>query len=155
MGKAISDWKLLPKDTMTATVQEAVNRNLESGFSFLFLRCGGIFQALTFPPILKKVEDGKNRSGININVITFDSISRPHFYRTLPRAVEALKKINQDANIKATTMDFELVQSIGQQTFDILRPFFSGVLKGELANILCRRLYLGGHTTLLPDESVA
>ncbi|KAJ7389021.1 hypothetical protein OS493_034155 [Desmophyllum pertusum] len=59
MGKAVSDWKPLPKDTMTATVQEAIKTNLEKGFSFLFIRCGSIFQALTFPPILKKVEDGK------------------------------------------------------------------------------------------------
>ena len=31
-------------------------------------------------------------------------------------------------------MDFELFQSVGQQTFDNLRPFFSGVMKGELCN---------------------
>ena len=63
-----------------------------------------------------------------------DSISRPHFYRTLPRATEALRKILQDPSIKATAMDFELLQSVGQQTFDNLRPFFSGVMKGELFN---------------------
>ncbi|XP_078343835.1 uncharacterized protein LOC144629491 [Oculina patagonica] len=60
-----------------------------------------------------------------------DSISRPHFYRILPRAVEALRKIVQDPNIKGTALDFELVQSIGQQTFENLRPFFSGVLKDD------------------------
>ncbi|KAJ7389015.1 ligand-gated sodium channel [Desmophyllum pertusum] len=118
MGKAVSDWKPLPKDTMTATVKEAIKTNLEKGFSFLFIRCGSIFQALTFPPILKKVEDGKKRS---------DRIS----IETLPRAVEAFKKINEDPNIKATAMDFELVQSIGQQTFENLRPFFSSVLKDD------------------------
>ena len=135
MGKAVSDWKTLPEDTLTAAVQEAVNTNLEKGFSFLFLRCscifGSIFQTLTFPPIVKKVEDGQRKRGININVIMLDSISRPHFYRIMPRAVEALRKIVQDPSIKATALDFELVQSIGQQTFENLRPFFSGVLKGE------------------------
>ena len=134
MGKAVSDWKPLPKDTLTSAVQEAINTNLEKGFSFLFLRCGSIFQALSFPPILKKVEDRKSKGAININVIMLDSISRPHFYRILPRAVEALRKITQDPNINATALDFELVQSIGQQTFENLRPFFSGVLKGELSS---------------------
>ena len=136
MGKAVSDWKTLPKATLTAAVQEAVKTNLEEGFNFLFLRCssifGSIFQTLTFPPVLKKVEDGQPKRGIDINVIMLDSISRPHFYRIMPRAVEALRKIGQDPNIKATALDFELVQSIGQQTFENLRPFFSGVLKGEL-----------------------
>ena len=61
-----------------------------------------------------------------------DSISRPHFYRTMRKATEALKKISEDPTIKATALDFELVQSIGQQTFENLRPFFSGVLKGVL-----------------------
>ena len=135
MGKAASDWKTLPKDTLTTAVQEAVKTNLEKGFSFLFLRCscifGSIFQTLTFPPIIKKVEDGQRKRGIDINVIMLDSISRPHFYRVMPRAVEALRKIVQDPNINATALDFELVQSIGQQTFENLRSFFSGVLKGE------------------------
>ena len=86
---------------------------------------------LSFPPTFKKVEDGKSRSAININVIMLDSISRPHFYRSLPRAVKAFRTITEDPNIKATALDFELDQSIGQQTFENLRPFFSGVLKGE------------------------
>ena len=141
MGKAVSDWKPLPSDTVTAKVQEAVKTNLERGFAFLFLRCGSIFQVLTFPPILKKAEDDKTKGGININVIMLDSISRPHFYRILPRAVESLRKIVQDPNKKATVLDFELVQSIGQQTFENLRPFFSGVLKGEFS-FLCI-CYLG------------
>ena len=140
MGKAVSDWKTLPKKTLTAEVQDAVKTNLERGFSFLFLRCdsifGSIFQTLTFPPVLKKVAEGKSKHGIDINVIMLDSISRPHFYRIMPRAVEALRKIAQDPNIKATALDFELVQSIGQQTFENLRPFFSGVLKGE-CSFLC------------------
>ena len=143
MGKAVSDWKPLPKDTITANVQEAVKTNLERGYSFLFLRCGEIFQVLTFPPILKKVAEGKSKSRININVIMLDSISRPHFYRILPRAVESLRKIVQDPNIKATVLDFELVQSIGQQTFENLRPFFSGVLKGECGFVCSCNL---GHT---------
>ena len=147
ISEAVSDWKLMPKDTITAKVQEAVKTNLERGFSFLFLGCGSTFQVLTFPPILKKVVEGKSKGGININVIMLDSISRPHFYRILPRAVESLRKIVQDPNIKATVLDFELVQSIGQQTFENLRPFFSGILKGDLTVVffvgVIHAVYLG------------
>ena len=146
MGKAVSDWKPLPKDIITANVQEAVKTNLERGFSFLFLGCGSMFQVLTFPPILKKVVEGKSKGGININVIMLDSISRPHFYRILPRAAESLRKIVQDPNIKATVLDFELVQSIGQQTFENLRPFFSGVLKGELTVVFVVGVICIAHT---------
>ena len=42
-----------------------------------------------------------------------------------------LRRIAQDPDIKATALDFELLQSVGQQTFDNMRPFFSGVIKGK------------------------
>ena len=99
----------------------------------MFLKCGNIYQALSFPPIFKENENAEGRSAINVNIIMLDSISRPHFYRTMRKATEALKKISEDPKIKSTYLDFELVQSIGQQTFENLRPFFSGVLKGVFA----------------------
>lgn len=132
MGKAVDVWETLPKDTLTYKVQEAVKTNLERGFTFLFLRCGNIYQALSFPPVFKENENAKGINAINVNIIMLDSVSRPHFYRIMPKATEALRKILEDSTIKATFLDFELVQSIGQQTFENLRPFFSGVLKGTL-----------------------
>ncbi|CAH3133546.1 unnamed protein product [Pocillopora meandrina] len=131
MGKAVDDWETLPKEKVTYKVQEAVKTNLENGFNFLFLKCGNIYQALSFPPIFKEKENAEGRSAINVNIIMLDSISRSHFYRTMRKATEALKKISEDPKIKSTYLDFELVQSIGQQTFENLRPFFSGVLKDD------------------------
>ena len=75
-----------------------------------------------------------------------DSISRPHFYRILPRSVGSLRKIVLDPDIKATVLDFELVQSIGQQTFENLRPFFSGILKGEHTEIFFVGVIWVAHT---------
>lgn len=140
MGKSVTNWNTLSKDRLAASVQEAVKTNQERGFDFLFLRCGSNLQVFSFPPIFKKVEDGKTRNNINVNVIMLDSISRPHFYRTMPRVVGAFKKINEDANIKARALDFELDQSIGQQTFENIRPFFSGVLKGEYNSFFTREI---------------
>ena len=130
MGKAVTKWKRLSKKQIDRTVRTAVKTNLERGFSFLFLRCGEIFQVLSFPPVLKKVNGGQKRTKINLNVILLDSISRPHFYRILPRAVKALHDISHNAKIQATALDFELLQSIGQQTFENMRPFFCGVVEG-------------------------
>ena len=130
LGK-VTDWLPLLKKNFTVNMQEAVEENRNNGFGFLYIRCGDILQSLIFPPILKREENGNNRSNINVNVIVLDSIARPHFYRILPRSVSALRKIAQDPEIKVTALDFELLQSVGEHTFDNIRPFFSGVIKGK------------------------
>ena len=130
MGK-VTDWIPTSKVTITGTVQEAVKTNQKNGFGFLYIKCGNILQSLIFPPILKKVENDSERNNINVNVVVLDSVARPHFYRILPRSVAVLRRIAQDPDIKATALDFELFQSVGQQSFDNLRPFFSGVIKGK------------------------
>lgn len=133
MGK-ISEWTDLSKETIVTTMEKAVETSRKNGFGFLFLRCGNILQVLTFPPVLQEVEGGDNKKQISVNVISMDSLSRPHFYRSLPRAVEALRKIRNNFKISATALDFQNFQAIGEQTFDNLRPFFCGVVKDD--NIL-------------------
>lgn len=130
MGK-ISEWTDLSKETIVTTMEKAVETSRKNGFGFLFLRCGNILQVLTFPPVLQEVEGGDNRKQISVNVVSMDSLSRPHFYRSLPRAVEALRKIRNNFKISATALDFQNFQAIGEQTFDNLRPFFCGVVKGK------------------------
>ena len=130
MGK-VTDWIPTSKETITGTVQEAVKTNQKNGFGFLYIKCGDILQSLIFPPILKKGENDSDRNNINVNVVVLDSVARPHFYRILPRSVAVLRRIAQDPDIKVTALDFELFQSVGQQSFDNLRPFFSGVIKGK------------------------
>lgn len=149
MGK-VTDWFPVSKENITLAVQDAVETNRKNEFGFLYIRCGDILQSLTFPPILKKADKGSVRSKINVNVIVLDSIARPHFYRILPRSVAALRRIARDPRIKVTALDFELFQSVGQQTFDNMRPFFSGIIKGECClNCLAGHLYclFGRHFT--------
>ena len=130
MGK-VTDWIPTSKETITGTVQEAVKTNQKNGFCFLYIKCGNVLQSLIFPPILKKTKNDSERNNINVNVVVLDSVARPHFYRILPRSVAVLRRIAQDPDIKATALDFELFQSVGQQTLDNMRPFFSGVIKGK------------------------
>ena len=54
MGIAVDDWETIPKRKVTFKVQETVKTNLERGFHFLFLRCGRIFQALSFSYLPEK-----------------------------------------------------------------------------------------------------
>ena len=130
MGK-VTDWIPTSKETITGTVQEAVKTNQKNGFCFLYIKCGNVLQSLIFPPILKKTENDSERNNINVNMVVLDSVARPHFYRILPRSVAVLRAIAQDPDVKATVLDFELFQSVGQHSFDNLRPLFSGVIKGK------------------------
>ena len=132
MGK-VTDWIPTSKEIITGTVQEAVETNQKNGFGFLYIKCGDILQSLIFPPILKKGENDSDRNNINVNVVVLDSVARLHFYRILPRSVAVLCRIAQDPNIKATALDFELFQSVGQQTFDNMRPFFLVLSKVSVA----------------------
>ena len=108
-----------------------VYKSIAFGFDFIFLKCGRIFQVLVFPPVIKAKRLLDKRQKININIVLLDSISRPHFYRVLPKSVAALRQIVYKDSIPATALDFELFQSIGQSTFDNMRPLFSGVLRGK------------------------
>ena len=89
------------------------------------------FQVLWFPPKLKATSKWKADEKINVNILLLDSVSRPHFYRVLPKAVKALRDIIYDKNISATALDFELLQGIGQHTFENIRPIFSGLVGGK------------------------
>ena len=127
----ITKWRPSSLKTLTKNVGKAVETNRQNGFGYLFIRCGNILQSLIFPPILQKDNEDSRKSKINVNVIVLDSIARTHFYRILPKSVAALREIAQDPKLKATALDFELFQSVGQATFDNMRPFFSGIIRGE------------------------
>jgi hypothetical protein len=93
-------------------------------------------------------------SGINYNLIFIDSVSRQHFFRSLPKTVKFLEsvslnvKTNLDKDFESSpqsrlknnrevvsskkespsvnVFDFELVQSVRSRTFETLQVLFSG-----------------------------
>ena len=67
----------------------------------------------------------KGKKYINFNFIMLDSVSRTHFYRSLPRSVKMLDKIAANRQDKLV-LDFELVQGIRSRTFETLQALFSG-----------------------------
>ncbi|XP_031573129.1 uncharacterized protein LOC116307119 [Actinia tenebrosa] len=106
----------------------------ENGFNFCFLKCKclgcsttSLFleQLIIFQP---KIPNGPllELPLINFNIITLDSVSRAHFYRSLPKTVEVLRRIVHDPRLEATVLDFELFQSMADYTFHNIRTLMSG-----------------------------
>ena len=130
----VAKWDRIDRSqNMQNIVLRAVNNSLKNGFAYLFLKCGKNLQAVVFPPKLQQSNLRKppQDERINVNIVVLDSVSRPHFYRVLPMSTRALRTIANDKDIPATALDFELFQSVGQNTFDNMRPMFSGVKGGE------------------------
>ena len=145
--------------------------NTLRGFSFCFLRCktGAMqyfSQLLTFPPIIEMDTTGflshKDPNLFNINVIVLDSVSRAHFYRSLPKAVRTLRDIVYNDSINATALDFKLLQSSAPYTFHNIRAFMSGKSDFdyvEHANgtyeiqVLYKKFKNQGYYTLLQEDS--
>ena len=102
------------------------------GFNFCILACfrqdrlGIIEQLFTFHSLnLHKASDGIIR-GFNLNIILLDSVSRPHFYRSLPKTVTTLREIVHYDSYNASVLDFELMQSTAAYTFHNIRALMSG-----------------------------
>ena len=124
--------------------------------NFLFLQC--------FPKINSKVSKTqiillpfkigdtqiyRNQEKVNVNIVLLDSISRAHFYRSLPVVLKTFNDINSDVNSKAEVLDFELFQSVHGHSAENFHTFFTGKLlpknmttkEKEQANVGVENLY--------------
>ncbi|KAL9967593.1 hypothetical protein ACROYT_G025855, partial [Oculina patagonica] len=112
-------------------------------FNFCFLLCvqkertGFIEQLLMFPFVHKSFDEALNdKLNFNLNILVLDSVSRPHFYRSLPKTVKSLREIVHFSSYNATVFDFELLQSSAAYTFHNIRALMSGKMDFR---------YSGGH----------
>ena len=113
-------------------------------FNFCILLCvrrertGFIEQLMTFPFVHKSFGESLNEevNSINLNILVLDSVSRPHFYRSLPQTVKSLRDIVRFSSYRATVLDFELLQSSAAYTFHNIRGLMSGKMDFR---------YSGGH----------
>lgn len=106
-------------------------------FNFLFVKCFGVnnqtltSQLISLPPSMTTQETTKTRpkNTINVNIVLLDSVSRPHFYRSLPKTVETLRKLAaRSHNASARVYDFELFQAIHGHTTHNEHALFTGQL---------------------------
>lgn len=104
-------------------------------FPFAFLRCDEFWnptaktQLFILPPrgaTAHKVHGKLKEKPININIILIDSVSRPHFYRSLSQTVKTLRNINAKSSTKV--LDFEFFHAIKHRTFETIHALFSGQL---------------------------
>lgn len=131
----ITKWEAI-KPFSTSEVRKYVNKKIEEKHAFCFFKCGGILQALIFPPRILTNKKIKPENKININIVVLDSISRPHFFRVMRESVAAMRKVIYDESINATILDYELFQSISMHTFGNIRSLFSGVIQGKVLYFL-------------------
>lgn len=125
--------------TINDVVEDAIIKTQENGFNFLFIDCFGvnnrenISQLLTFLPkedIFRSKEKHKGNK-VNVNLILLDSISRPHFFRSLRKTVFFLRQKALDPSYKSHLLDFESFQAIHGHTHENEHALFGGKLYPE------------------------
>ncbi|KAK7489890.1 hypothetical protein BaRGS_00018912 [Batillaria attramentaria] len=85
-------------------------------------------QLLILPPSgqLRSPEHRWERNLMNINILFIDSVSRQHFFRSLPRTVHFLEKLQSNETSRTSVIDFELVQAVRSRTFETYQTLFEG-----------------------------
>ena len=127
------------EEQLAQVIRHFASRNQK----FLFLSCDdGMIsnnsQLLSFPIFHedKNTERGKSSvihtrqryPGVNVNIYLLDSVSRAHFYRSLPKTVETFRKLNSDPSLATKVFDFELFQAVKGRTYETVHAFFTGEL---------------------------
>jgi hypothetical protein len=130
----------LPGTTSNSKMQNVIKQSIEkaraNGFHFMFIDCTArknyrkISQLVTFLPaegIFKREKETVGNK-VNVNVILLDSISRPHFFRSLPKTVAYLREKSAEPDYSAHIFDFELFQSVHGHTHENEHALFGGAL---------------------------
>lgn len=107
-------------------------------FNFLFVKCFSISsnetlvsQLVQVPPLatIQGAVKPPPKNNININIVLLDSVSRPHFYRSLPKTIETFRKLSKRRDIApARVFDFELFQAVHGHTTQNEHALFTGKL---------------------------
>lgn len=71
-------------------------------------------------------EREKQHEPVSITVIFLDSVSRHHFFRSLPQTVEMVERINAEPIAGARVLDYRLFQSMKARTFENLQALIGG-----------------------------
>lgn len=120
------------KTELENNLPSVVIQNSQNGFHFCLVQCLRnntsriIRTVLVFPPVLGVTKSrGTKSKSLNLNVVVLSSVSRAHFYRSLPETVATLRNIVYDNSKTASALDFESVQSFGSDTAQNLRYLLS------------------------------
>ena len=115
-------------------------QSFQNKFNFVFVKCfsaaneQSLFsQLITIPAEIttEKAPKQRAKNTINVNIVLLDSVSRPHFYRSLPKTIQTFKTLTQRA-LSAKVFDFELFQAVHGHTTQNEHALFTGQLLPEL-----------------------
>ena len=90
-----------------------------------------VSQILILPPYVKSDKNIETDKLFNFNFVFVDSVSRSHFFRSLPKSVNVLDDIAKRQNSHSDNpviLDFDLVQAVRSRTYESLQTLFSGVI---------------------------
>lgn len=131
----------IPIGANDSTVESIVLKHAKisraADLNFLFLGCSGLLtrvkisQLITFLPSVPRLENEAQKDKVNVNVFLIDSLSRAHFYRSLPNTIEFLKKVNVNPKFPAHVFEYELFQAIHGHTHESEHGLFTGTLYPE------------------------
>ncbi|KAK3711164.1 hypothetical protein QZH41_018522, partial [Actinostola sp. cb2023] len=112
--------------------------NIKKKIHFIVLRCTLkdsnqiVSQILPLDPrltIRRNTTKSRDKNLVNINILLLDSVSRAHFYRSLPKTIEVFSKWNNDpSSAPARVFDFELFQAVEGHTTENTHALFNGKL---------------------------
>ena len=118
-----------------------------------------IMQTLFLPRIVpvKERKTSRSKKRININIILEDSLSRKHFFRSLPKTKATLRNILHSSSSKATVLDFEMMQGFSSFTWgNLIRLFAAGKGKYKKTGgqeVLYQMFKNAGYATFYQQDS--
>ena len=111
-------------------------------------------QVLLLPPQINVTKTQRSHRSLpsapSINIIMLDSLSRDHFYRSLPLSVGSLKQIKHVSKANRTrVLDFKYFQSIKPRTHETLQVLFSG----EILELIKSDVFEVEHVPMKPIKA--
>ena len=159
-----------PEDAVVA-IKNLVSNISQPSFQFLFLGCkfhnGSLHsKQLVFWMLPSNRGEPFERPGstININIVLLDSLSRSHFYRSLPLLTDEFDRINLDSMSGGEVLDFTSFQSVHGHSAENAHALFTGKLfPNNITDQERERAYVGigslyarfkqaGYSTMYQDD---
>lgn len=137
-GQITEAGKFFTTTDLEAALMDIIRENIKQKFHFVILRCTskdtkkGISQLVPIDPqltIRKNASNTRDPNLLNVNIVLLDSVSRAHFYRSLPKTIELFKRWrNKSRSAPAMIFDFELFQAVEGHTKENTHALFNGKL---------------------------
>ena len=157
--------KFTSKTDIEGKLPSVIIRNSQNGFNFCLVQCVRnntsqfIRTVLSFPPVLGVTSShGPKSINLDINVVVLNSVSRAHFYRSLPETVATIRNIVYDNSTTASALDFEFLQSFGPAMAPHLQMQLLGkkvetpTQNSEISTLFAELKKLGYHNILQTDQ---